>query len=183
MARFARRLRRLSFGQKTALCMLFPPLGLTLLWNRRCRWHRYIKLAVTAVFMVAFVGAIAAPAPSNARAGGVEFVSSSVAVYGPEKPVSMESSYAYVATEPAGSVVSTAVEEYESSTIYVYASEGQECYHEYTCKYAFASGQRLTLYEATFLGYIPCGLCNPLVYGQDGGTVESEIEVITESVY
>ena len=51
-----------------------------------------------------------------------------------------------------------------TSTLYVYASEGQERYHLYKCEFAYASAKRLTLYEAYYLGYKPCGICNPPSY-------------------
>ena len=41
------------------------------------------------------------------------------------------------------------------------AGSDSECYHLYDCKFAYASSRRLTVYEAHYLGYTPCGLCNP----------------------
>ncbi|MBR2700293.1 MAG: hypothetical protein IKE76_17060, partial [Clostridia bacterium] len=56
------------------------------------------------------------------------------------------------------------VDQVANDVHYVYAADGAECYHEYECKFAFASSQRLTVYEAYHLGFKPCGRCNPPVY-------------------
>ena len=52
-----------------------------------------------------------------------------------------------------------------------YAADGAECYHEYKCKFAFASSQRLTTYEAYYLGFKPCNRCKPPIYDPTTGTV------------
>ena len=88
-------------------------------------------------------------------------------VFGPALPADYDPASYYVKTADdtllAGST--------EDDTVYVYASatEGSTYYHTSTCKYAYASSKRMTLYEAYMLGYTtPCKLCNPPVYNPDG---------------
>lgn len=149
---------------KTALWLWCFPVGLTLMWRRSCTWHRAVKIGVTALMAAILVAVFAIPTPNHAVSGGVELVTGrpEVEVYGPELPSFIVPGYVNEQTE---SIIVPAV---ESSVHYVYAADGAECYHEYNCKFAFASSQRLTVYEAYYLGFRPCGRCKPPIY--DPGT-------------
>lgn len=152
---------------KTALWLLVPPVGLTLMWRPSCRWHVAVKSAVTAVMAALLVAIFAVPAPKNASGGGVELVSSrpEVEVYGPDLPNFIVPGYTNDQTE---SVIVPAV---ENDVHYVYAADGARCYHEYKCKFAFASSQKLTAFEAYYLGFEPCNRCKPPIYDPVTGTV------------
>ena len=147
--------------------LLCFPYGLSLMWRASCRWHTGVKLAVTGFFAAILIALLAYPMPElRPRSGKVEIVGiqREVEVYGPELPDVLpdQSTYRYNASD---SIVASrdGSEEVE----YVYAAPGAYNYHRYECKYAYASSQALTVYEATFLGYTPCKLCRPPVYGQD----------------
>ena len=112
---------------------------------------------------IAAVGLIAvllAPSPKDGKNGGIELYGENpeVEVYGPELPASPVGSYPVPIVE---SVILPEKSGSDEEITYVYASDGQDCYHLTTCKYAFASGHRYTVYEAQLLGYQPCGKCNP----------------------
>ena len=145
---------------KTALWLWCFPVGLALMWRRSCTWHKAVKAGITALMAAILVAVFVIPTPNRDVSGGVELVSGSpeVEVYGPELPSFIVPGYVNEQTE---SIIVPAV---ESSVHYVYAADGAECYHEYNCKFAFASSQRLTVYEAYHLGFRPCGRCNPPVY-------------------
>ena len=144
---------------------VIPFLGISFMWSRKCRWPRAVKYAVSAAALGAFVYVIfLIPMPTNVRSGGVTFESSRVDVYGPSRPNSLDTDYIYVSHDNGESVISTSAEELENNTIYVYVSDNQNYYHRYTCRFAYDSGNRITLYEATVLGYPPCPLCEPPVY-------------------
>lgn len=150
---------------KGVIGTLIPYLGVTFMWNRRVRWPSFVKWGITALVCAASVVAIVLmPMPSNARDGGVKYESSRVDVYGPRRPDSIDTEYIYTSTELDKSVISTAMSDLENNTIYVYVSDNQSFYHAYTCRYAYDSGNRITLYEAYMLGYPPCPLCEPPEY-------------------
>ena len=88
-----------------------------------------------------------------------------VEVYGPDLPNFIVPGYTNDQTE---SIIVPGV---ENDVHYVYAADGAECYHEYKCKFAFASSQRLTTYEAYYLGFKPCNRCKPPIYDPVTGTV------------
>lgn len=106
------------------------------------------------------VGVLLAPTPGSGRKSGVELFGENpeVEVYGPELPQSTVGGYPVAKVE---SVVLPDSSETQDDTLYVYASDNQECYHLSTCKFAFASGHRFTVYEAQLLGFKPCGICEP----------------------
>jgi len=118
-------------------------------------------LGVSLVF-AALIAVLAAPSPYTPPQGGIFLVGSEpeVAVYGPELPENLVEGY----SQPVGASSIVASSETEDNTLYVYAADGASCYHLGTCKFAFASAQRLTILEAHFLGYTPCGLCEPPPY-------------------
>lgn len=141
------------------LAILLPPVGLFLVW--RTSWKNTAKYAMTGVAVGALALAVALlPSADHRVNGGIELVGMDpeVEVYGPELPTAMVTGY----TASSGASVMAPVE--EDDTVYVYAATDGECYHEYECKFAYASSQKLTLYEAHYLGYRPCGLCNPPEY-------------------
>ena len=76
-----------------------------------------------------------------------------------------------------GSII---VEKPNSDVHYVYAADGARCYHEYECKFAFASSQRMTVYEAYHLGFEPCGRCKPPVYTPGSQLLEPGAEPTQE---
>ena len=112
------------------------------------------------VTAAALIGVLLAPSPDADKLGGVELFGAEpeVEVYGPELPVSTVGSYPVPVVESVILPESTASTE---EVTYVYASDGQDRYHLSTCKFAYASGHRFTVYEAQLLGYKPCGRCDP----------------------
>ena len=157
----AKKPRALDRGTlKTALWLLVPPVGLTMMWRPGCRWHIGVKVGISALMAAALIAVFVIPAPTTAANGGVSLVSSKpeVEVYGPDLPNFIVPGYTNDQTE---SIIMPAV---ESDVHYVYAADGAKCYHEYKCKFAFASSQRLTVYEAYFLGFQPCNRCKPPIY-------------------
>ena len=152
---------------KTALWLLVPPVGLTLMWRRSCRWPMAVKSGISAAMLVALVAIFVFPTPTATVNGGVELVTNKpeVEVYGPDLPNFIVPGYTNDQTE---SIIVPGV---ESDVHYVYAADGAECYHEYKCKFAFASSQRLTVYEAYYLGFKPCGRCKPPIYDPITGTI------------
>ena len=152
---------------KTILWLLIPPVGLALMWRRSCRWPMAVKGAVTAVMVLALAAVLILPTPNTATDGGIELVTSKpeVEVYGPDLPNFIVPGYTNDQTE---SIIVPGV---ESDVHYVYAADGAECYHEYKCKFAFASSQRLTTYEAYYLGFKPCNRCKPPIYDPNTATI------------
>ena len=135
--------RRLSDLITLLLLAVLPPVGVVLLWRRN--WRTSTKAAV----------------PADRRgSGGIELGGRErdVEVYGPALPTAMVTGYTASSTD---SVFSAAQED---ETEYVYAAKEAQCYHRSTCKFAYASSQKLTPYEAYYLGYKPCGRCNPPAY-------------------
>ena len=106
------------------------------------------------------VGVLLAPTPGSGKKSGIELFGENpeVEVYGPELPQSTVGGYPVAMVE---SVVLPDSTEEVDSTLYVYASDDQECYHLSTCRFAFASGHKFTVYEALLSGFKPCGICNP----------------------
>ncbi len=151
---------------KTALWLLVPPVGLMMMWRRSCRWHPAVKAGVSVVMAAILVAVLVIPTPSNSANGGVELVTSrpEVEVYGPDLPSFIVPGYTNDQTD---SIIVPAV---ESDVHYVYAADGAKCYHEYKCKFAYASSQRLTVYEAYYLGFQPCNRCKPPIYDPVTGT-------------
>ena len=152
---------------KTALWLLIPPVGLTLMWRRSCRWPVALKAAISAAMAVALAAVFVIPAPTPAANGGVELVTNKpeVEVYGPDLPNFIVPGYTNDQTD---SIIVPGV---ENDVHYVYAADGAECYHEYKCKFAFASSQRLTVYEAYYLGFKPCNRCKPPIYDPTTGEI------------
>ncbi len=149
------------------LLMCFP-YGLYLMWRKSCRWNLFLKSGVTALFVAAALLIVLFPSPERAEATKVVLVGAKpeAEVFGPALPAGYDPASYYI--ETVGTV--TRAEDPVDNTVYVYASasEGSTYYHTSTCKYAYASAKRMTLYEAYMLGYrTPCQLCNPPVYQPD----------------
>ena len=112
--------------------------------------------------MVALAAVIIAPSPYVKPEGGIVLCGDEkeVEVYGPKLPENIIGGY----TEPVIQSVVLPAESDEDATIYVYATANQKNYHMPTCAFAYASGSKLTLYEAYFLGYTPGRCCNAPAY-------------------
>ena len=111
---------------------------------------------------VVLAAVLLVPTPKDGKNSGIELYGEDleVEIYGPELPQSTVGSY------PVPVVESPILEDgakQEEQITYVYASDDQDCYHLSTCKFAYASGHRFTVYEAQLLGYKPCGKCKPPV--------------------
>ena len=118
------------------------------------RTGRHAKAAIVAAIFIV-------PTPTADRyTTGVQMVAEKpeVEVYGPALPTLIVQGYT---RDHTGSVI---VDQVANDVHYVYAADGADCYHEYECKFAFASSQRLTVYEAYHLGFKPCGRCKPPEY-------------------
>ena len=159
------------YNRRAALWLLFPPVGLTLMWRRSCTWHSAVKAGITLVMAAALIAVFALPtARIDSSAGGVAMVSNrpEVEVYGPELPNFIVPGYT---NEQTSSIL---VDAEQSDIHYVYAADGAKCYHEYRCKFAFASSQKLTVYEAYYLGSKPCGRCKPPLYDPATNTITEQ---------
>ncbi len=153
----------MSYNAKTLLWLvLFFPVGLTRMFSPACSWHRGVKCGVSGLLAAALAAVLLWPSPYTRPHGGIELYGDnmSVEIYGPQLPENIVGGYTTVANDSGVLADSSADDE----TLYVYALEGADNYHMPTCDYAYASAQRLTVYEAYYLGYKPCKLCEPPVY-------------------
>ncbi|MBP3410894.1 MAG: hypothetical protein J6J78_04145 [Clostridia bacterium] len=114
------------------------------------------------VIMVALAAVIIAPSPYEKPEGGIVLYGDDkkAEVYGPKLPETIIGGY----TQPTIQSVVLPAESEEDETIYVYATANQQNYHMPTCQFAYASGSKLTLYEAYFLGYTPGRCCDAPAY-------------------
>ena len=155
------RRKPMSENMKTLLWLWFPPVGLTRMWRSGCTWRQGVKIGITAAMAAILLAVFIIPTPTSGRVEtGIQMVSGKpeVEVYGPALPALIVTGYT---KDTANSII---VDEVANDVHYVYAADDADCYHEYECKFAFASSQRLTVYEAYHLGFKPCGRCNPPVY-------------------
>ena len=152
---------------KTALWLLVPPVGLSRMWRRSCTWHPAVKACISVAMAAVLVAVLIAPTATPPKGGGVQLVTNrpEVEVYGPDLPSFIVPGYT---SEQTDSIIVPAV---ENDVHYVYAADGAKCYHEYKCKFAYASSQRLTVFEAYYLGFAPCNRCKPPIYDPVTGTV------------
>ena len=152
---------------KTALWLLVPPVGLSRMWRRSCTWHPAVKACISVAMAAVLVAVLIAPTATPPKGGGVQLVTNrpEVEVYGPDLPSFIVPGYT---SEQTDSVIVPAV---ENDVHYVYAADGAKCYHEYKCKFAYASSQRLTVFEAYYLGFAPCNRCKPPIYDPTTGTI------------
>ena len=113
-----------------------------------------------AVAAVAFGAVLLVPSPTRNGKGSIELFGEDleVEIYGPELPEGTMRAYPVPIVD---SVILPESTESAQTTTYVYAADGQDCYHLSTCKFAYASGHRYSVYEARLMGYKPCGRCNP----------------------
>ena len=155
-----RRIVRRRENKRILLSLLLCfPYGLTRMWKKNCRWWLPLKIGITALFAAAALAVIIFPEPGRERSGNVEMVAMEreVEVFGPELPDNIPAGgYGYVVAESVLTDLGDAQE-----VTYVYALKGAENYHLSDCRYAYASAQKLTVYQAKFLGYTPCRICRP----------------------
>ena len=156
--------RRRNPRNGKALLWLFLcyPVGLTKMWKSSCTWKLGVKYAVSSLAFIIVGVALFYPSPQQETIGGVTLYGEEpvAKIYGPELPESMV--YGYSQTVVSSVLAPEATD--AASVQRVYAAEGADCYHLEKCKYAYASANYLTIYEAYLLGYEPCGLCNPPAY-------------------
>ena len=114
------------------------------------------------VIMVALAAVIIAPSPYQDIQGGIVLCGDEkqAEIYGPKLPETIIGGY----TQPTIQSVVLPAESAEDETLYVYASASQKNYHMGTCRFAYASGSQLTLYEAYYLGYTPGKCCDAPAY-------------------
>ena len=148
------------YNLNTFLWLWCFPVGLSKMWRSRCTWPRGVKIGITAAMAAVLAAVFLFPTPARKTDTGVNLVMGNpeVEVYGPALPVMVVPGYT---NESTGSIIA---DETTTDVHYVYAADGARCYHEYECKFAYASSLRLTVYEAYYLGFEPCGRCNPPVY-------------------
>lgn len=161
--------RRMSYNSKTLLWFLCPPIGFIRMWNDRCTWRQGAKYAVSGVILAMLAVVLVAPSPQNVYKGGIELYGEdpAVEVYGPGIPEDFVVNLAPLALR--GESVIVPDEELVDNNYYVYASSKQKAYHTYNCRYTYATSQKLTLYEAYYLGYVPCDVCRPKTYNGEIG--------------
>lgn len=146
-----------------ALSVLFsvilPPLGIYYTW--RSRWSNTAKYCLTGLAVGCMVLMVVLLPSADGRVnGGIELVGRrpEAQIYGPDLPTATVTGYIAPLSQ------SVFVQEDDGETIYVYATTEGTCYHLSGCQYAFASAQKMTPYQAHFMGYIPCTLCNAPAY-------------------
>jgi len=114
--------------------------------------------------MVVLAAVLIVPSPYQAAKGGIELVGDDMKaeIYGPELPATIVGSYTPPVIQSA--VLPAKDENASDGRTYVYAAPEQKNYHLGTCKFAYASGMELTLYEAHYLGYTPGKCCGAPAY-------------------
>ena len=155
--------RRMSYNARTRLWLvLCYPLGLTRMWRSRCSWKLSTKYLISSIALVVLAAVLLAPAPQNVRRGSIELYGEDpeVEVYGPVLP----QNYVMTASSAASQSVIVRNEDIVDDTFYVYASKNGKGYHLKTCEYYYDGSQKLTVYEAYYMGYRACSSCNPPVY-------------------
>lgn len=152
-------------GDTILWLILFFPIGIYRMWEPTCTWKNSVKYILSAVPALALAFILIWPIGAAPVKGGVNLVGTEkvVEVYGPELPEKMVAGYA----RPADGTVLAANPETENNTLYVYATDKQTRYHLGNCKFAFASGRKMTLYEANFRGLTPCQLCKAPAYNPE----------------
>jgi len=120
-------------------------------------------LVAFSVAVVALVAVLVYPSPYEKPVGGVVLHSSEARMgeYGPVVPENIVGAY----TQPViQSGVLPEEESADSGVVYVYTSKDQENYHTPTCQFAYASGMKVTLYEANFMNKTPGRCCDAPAY-------------------
>ena len=156
--------RSKRYNRKTLLWLvLFFPVGFKRMLSAACSWKKGVKYAVSGLACLLIAAVIIAPSPYVRPEGGLHLYGEETdsEPYGPDLPETIVGGY----TAPViQSVVLPPSEEDESPITYVYATEKQDNYHTGTCQFAYASGQKLTVYEAYYLGYTPGRCCGAPAY-------------------
>lgn len=153
--------RRSDFRRAVSVIasVLVPPLGIYLVW--RARWSASARYCLTGLAVACFALMVALLPSADSRVnGGIELVGRKpeAEIYGPDLPTATVSGYVAPVSQ------SVFIQEEDDDTNYVYAVPDATCYHLSGCPYAFASAQKMTTYEAYFLGYQICSKCNPPAY-------------------
>ena len=144
-------------GNTLLWLILCFPVGLTKMWKNSCTWKNGVKYIVSAVPALALAFVLIWPFGAEPARGGVNLVGNEkiAEVYGPELPENMVDGY----SRPADGTVIAASDDTEDAVTYVYATDKQTHYHLGNCRFAYASGRRMTVYEAEFRGLTPCPRC------------------------
>ena len=140
-------------------CILLPPLGIYMVW--RSRWSARARYCLTGLAVACFALMVVLLPSADGRAdGGIELVGRErqAEIYGPDLPTATVTGY----VAPVSQSVFAADE--DETVIYVYATTSGTCYHLADCKYTYESSQKMTPYEAYFLGYLPCTECGAPAY-------------------
>jgi len=157
-------MRSRSYNKKTLLWLvLFFPVGFKRMLSAACSWKKGVKYAVSGLACLLVAAVIIAPSPYVKPEGGMYLYGEEAngEPYGPDVPENIVGGYTVPVIQ---SVVLPPEEDDGSGITYVYATEKQENYHTGTCQFAYASGQKLTVYEAHFLGYTPGRCCGAPAY-------------------
>jgi len=139
--------------------VLVPPLGIYLVW--RAHWSSSVRYCLTGLAVLCFaLMVVLLPSADSRVNGGVELIGRKpeAVIYGPDLPTATVTGYVAPVSQ------SVFVQENDEEITYVYATSEGTCYHLAGCDYAFASAQKMTTYEAYFLGYQICQKCNPPAY-------------------
>lgn len=141
-----------------AASVLLPPLGLYLVWNTR--WSSKARCCLSGLAVISMVMIVALIPSVSGPAGGIEYVKikPEVEIYGPDLPTATVTGY----IAPVEQSVFVQVD--EEDITYVYAITEGTYYHLGDCKYAYASAQKMTPYQAHFMGYQPCPQCGAPEY-------------------
>lgn len=161
-------MRSRRYNRRTLLWLvLFFPVGFTRMLSGACTWRRGSKCAVGALALALVAAVLLVPSPYPTGKGGVELLGDDpeVEIYGPALPETIVGGYTAPVIESV--VLPLEDENAADDTVYVYAAEDQTNYHLASCKFAYASAQKLTLYEAYFLGYTPGKCCGAPEYTPD----------------
>ncbi|MBE5765728.1 MAG: hypothetical protein E7335_00935 [Clostridiales bacterium] len=142
------------------LLVLCAPVGLLLMWLRRCTWDRVTKStisALVAVLVLCFLS-VRFQAPQW-EPGGVELIGNGtqIKVYGPPIPSDLAKA---VSVQPSSIVVVIDDTAPTPVPIYVYCNTGGRQYHSAECEYVYPHTARVTLLDALNGGYSKCGKCN-----------------------
>lgn len=130
--------------------------------RRRSGIRAYVGFALAATALAAV---LVFPSPRSVRQGGIELCGDdpTAEIYGPTLPETVVGGYTAPVIQSVVLEDSEADAEENPEDLY-YAADGETIYHRYTCSKAYASSNKFTLYEAYYLGYTPCEMCNPPVY-------------------
>ena len=155
--------RSRSYNRKTLLWLvLFFPVGFKRMLSSACSWKKGVKYAVSGFACALLAAVMFIPSPNLQPKGGIYLygAESDTEPYGPDLPSTIVGGY----TAPVIQSVVLPADEEDDGITYVYAMQKQENYHTATCQFAYASGQKLTVYEAYFLGYTPGRCCDAPAY-------------------